>query len=79
MDDKKITPIPYKKLIKVFELEGFQVKREKGDHIIMTKEKVKRPLVIKSSPRLAAVTHICTNMTPAEMPRERFFEPLDQV
>ncbi len=79
MDDKKITPIPYKKLIKVFELDGFQVKRKKGDHIIMTKEKVKRPLVIKSSPRLVAVTHIRTNMTTAEMPRERFFELLDRV
>ncbi|GMT49643.1 MAG: hypothetical protein IEMM0008_1182 [bacterium] len=61
MDDKKITPIHYEKLIKVFELDGFQVKRKKGDHIIMTKKNVKRPLVIKSSPRLVAVTHIRTN------------------
>lgn len=79
MAEKKITPIHYEILIKIFELDGFIVKREKGDHIIMTKPGVKRPLVIKTSPRLVPVTHIRTNMTTAGMSRERFFEFLEKV
>lgn len=75
----KITPLDYRTLIKVFELDGFTVTRQKGDHIIMTKPGVARPLVIKSSPRKVPVTHIRTNMTTAGMSRNRFFELLDEV
>jgi predicted RNA binding protein YcfA (HicA-like mRNA interferase family) len=75
----KITPIPYEKLVKLFELDGFKVARQKGDHIIMTKPGVKRPLVIKTSPRKVVVTHIRTNMTTAGMSRERYFRLLDEV
>jgi hypothetical protein len=44
----------------------------------MTKAGIKRPVVIKASPRLVPVTHIRTNMTTAGMTRERFFEPLEK-
>ncbi|MDI6729335.1 MAG: type II toxin-antitoxin system HicA family toxin [Thermodesulfovibrionales bacterium] len=56
MPDRKIVPIHYEILIKIFELDGFVVQRKKGDHIIMTKQGIKRPLVIKTSPRLVPVT-----------------------
>lgn len=79
MSLQKIVPIPYEKLVKVFELEGFIVKRQKGDHLILTKPGVKRPLVIKTSPRKVAVAHIMTNLHTAEISRERYFELLDQV
>lgn len=79
MSHGKIIPIHYEKLIKIFELDGFIVKRKKGDHIIMTKPGIKRPLVIKTSPRQVPVTHIRTNMTTAGMTRERFFELLEIV
>jgi predicted RNA binding protein YcfA (HicA-like mRNA interferase family) len=79
MAERKITPVHYEVLIKIFELDGFNISRKKGDHIIMTKPGVKRPLVIKSSPRLSPVTHIRTNMTTAGMARERFFELLEKV
>jgi predicted RNA binding protein YcfA (HicA-like mRNA interferase family) len=79
MPDKKINPVHYKTLIKLFELDGFTVKRTRGDHFYMTKAGIKRPLVIKSSPRKVAVTHIRTNMTTAGMSRERYFELLEQV
>jgi predicted RNA binding protein YcfA (HicA-like mRNA interferase family) len=49
MDGQKIVPIHYSLLIKVFELDGFAVRRKKGDHVIMTKAGMKRPLVIKTS------------------------------
>jgi hypothetical protein len=45
----------------------------------MTKAGIKRPLVIKTSPRLVPVTHIRTNMTTAGLTRERFFVLLDKV
>ncbi len=45
----------------------------------MTKEGIKRPLVIKTSPKLVPVTHIRTNMTTAGMTRERFFELLEKI
>ncbi len=79
MGNKKIVPVNYLLLIKIFERDGFAVRRKKGDHIIMTKPGVKRPLVIKSSPKLVPITHIRTNMTTAGMTRERYFQSLEQV
>jgi predicted RNA binding protein YcfA (HicA-like mRNA interferase family) len=46
----KITSVDYRTLIQVFELDGFHVSRQKGDHIVMTKPGVPRPIVIKTSP-----------------------------
>ena len=79
MAARKIGPIPYQKLVKIFELEGFIIKRQKGDHLILTKPGIKRPLVIKKSPREVPVAHILTNLKTAGMSRERYFEILDQV
>ena len=75
----RITPVHYRTLIRVFELDGFTVSRKKGDHIVMTKPGVPRPVVIKTSPRKVPVTHIRTNLTTAGMSRERYFELLEQV
>ncbi len=72
----KITPLHYTKLIKVFELEGFQIRRKHGDHIMMTKPGIKRPIVIKTSPRNVSITHIMTNPSSAEISRERYFDLL---
>lgn len=79
MPGRKITPIHHRKLIRIFELDGFTVSRQKGDHLIMTKPGVKRPLVIKIGQKLVPVTHIRTNMATAGMGRERYFELLDQI
>jgi predicted RNA binding protein YcfA (HicA-like mRNA interferase family) len=75
----RTTPVHYRTLVKIFELDGFTVQRTRGDHIVMTKPGVKRPVVIKTSPRKVPVTHIRTNMTTAGMSRERYFELLKQV
>ena len=79
MPQHKIVPIHYKRLIKIFELEGFLVSRQKGDHISTTKPGVRRPLVIKTSSRLVPIAHIRTNLTTAGISRERYFELLDKV
>jgi len=75
----KITPISHTVLVKIFKMDGFSIVRRKGDHIIMTKPGVKRPLVIKSGTRLVPVTHIRTNMTTAGMSRKRYFQLLEKV
>jgi hypothetical protein len=64
---------------RLFERAGFTVKRKKADHIIMTKKGTKRPLVIKTSPRLVPVTHIRTNMNTAGMTRDQYFRLLEEV
>ena len=79
MSAEKITPVHFTTLVRIFELDGFQVKRQKGDHLIMVKPGVKRPVVIKTSPRLVPVTHIRTNLTTAGMSRERYFELLSKA
>ena len=79
MSKRKIIPIHYTTLIRVFELDGFEVKRQRGDHIIMTKPGVKRPIVIKTNPRQVPIAHIRTNMTTAGMNREQYFELLDMA
>ncbi|MDY7023871.1 MAG: type II toxin-antitoxin system HicA family toxin [Cyanobacteriota bacterium] len=76
---RKIIPISYKILVKVFELKGFTVKRQKGDHLILTKPEVKRPVVIKTSPGEVPVTHILTNIRTAGISREEYFQLLDKV
>ena len=75
----KITPVDYRTLVRVFELDGFVLSRRKGDHIVMTKPGVPRPVVIKTSPRQVPVTHIRTNLATAGMSRERYFELLERA
>ncbi|MEW5829607.1 MAG: type II toxin-antitoxin system HicA family toxin [Chloroflexota bacterium] len=79
MTPQKITPIPYQTLVKIFEMEGFVLKRQKGDHLIMTKPGIRRPLVIKTSPHKVPITHIMTNLRTAGMTRERYFELLEKA
>ncbi|OGI73091.1 hypothetical protein A3D42_02090 [Candidatus Nomurabacteria bacterium RIFCSPHIGHO2_02_FULL_41_18] len=42
----KVTPIHYKKLVKVFEYLNFHFDRQEGDHLIYVKNGIKRPVVI---------------------------------
>jgi predicted RNA binding protein YcfA (HicA-like mRNA interferase family) len=79
MSPRKITPIHYRELVKVFESDGFTVMRQAGDHLILTKPGIKRPVVIKTSPHAVPVTHILTNLKTAQISRERYFELLDQI
>jgi len=79
MTPRRITPVQYHRLVRVFELDGFVVKREKGDHMILTKTGVRRPVVIKKGPREVPVTHILTNLKTAGISRDQYFKLLDQV
>jgi len=79
VSSQRITPIHYQTLVKVFEAVGFTVKRQKGDHLIMTKPGAKRPVVIKTRPSQVPVTHIRTNLTNAGVSRKQYFELITQV
>jgi len=79
MQEKKITPIHYQDLIRVFERAGFTIRGKRGDHVVMTKPGIKRFVVIKTSPRLVPVTHIRTNMTTAGLSREDYFRLIKEV
>ncbi len=74
----KITPISYKKLCRVFELDGFRLYRQKGDHLIYVKEGISRPLVIPKHGFLP-VFIIRDNLKDAKISHQRYFELLEQV
>jgi predicted RNA binding protein YcfA (HicA-like mRNA interferase family) len=42
----KLSPVHYKRLVKVLEADGFRLAREEGDHMIFIKPGVLRPVVI---------------------------------
>ncbi len=42
----KISPVHYKKLVRVFEKKGFMFDRQAGDHLVYVRDDVKRPIVI---------------------------------
>ena len=73
----KLSPISFKKLVKVFEADGFRCVRTEGDHIVFTKTGVVRPVVI---PKYAAVPVfiIKNNLRTAGISRDRYFELLGQ-
>lgn len=74
----KITPIHYKKLVRIFELEGFQYKRTKGDHLIYSKPGISRPIVIPKY-REIPVFVIKNNLSSAGITRERYLELLKKI
>jgi len=74
----KITPIHYKKLVKIFELEGFNLQRQKGDHLIYTKRGISRPLVIPKY-REIPVFVIKNNLRAAGIGREIYLKLLKKI
>lgn len=74
----KITPIHYKKLVKVFEKAGFHYVRTKGDHLIYEKEGILRPVVIPAYKQIPEFI-ILKNLKTAGITRDKYFELLEQI
>jgi len=74
----KIVPIHYKKLAKVFKLEGFKFQREKGDHLIYTKPGISRPIVIPKYKEIPVFV-IKNNLRAAGISREQYFKLLKKI
>ena len=73
----KLSPVSYKKLVKVFEAEGFRYVRTEGDHLVYTKPGIIRPVII---PMYSAIPIfiIKNNLRTAGISRERYFELLGE-
>jgi predicted RNA binding protein YcfA (HicA-like mRNA interferase family) len=74
----RIVPIAYQKLVRVLEMEGFALIRERGDHMIFSKPGILRPLVV---PRYDALpVFIIKNvLRTAQISRERYLELLERA
>ncbi|MBN1888373.1 MAG: type II toxin-antitoxin system HicA family toxin [Thermoflexales bacterium] len=73
----RLTFIPWQRLVRVFEWDGFAIVRQEGDHMVMTKPGCRRPLVIPQW-REVPVFIVRNNLRSAGMSRERYFELLDK-
>jgi predicted RNA binding protein YcfA (HicA-like mRNA interferase family) len=71
----KITPTSWKVLVKIFEADGFIKNRISGDHIVLVKNGVARPVVIPKYSEIG-LDIIKSNMRTAGMSRDRYFELL---
>jgi predicted RNA binding protein YcfA (HicA-like mRNA interferase family) len=74
----RITPVSYKKLCKIFELEGFKLLRQKGDHLVYIKKGILRPVVIPRHENIP-VFIIENNLRDGRISRERYLELLEKV
>ncbi len=74
----KITPLHWKKLAKVFEMDGWRLSRTKGDHLIYTKKNFPRPIVIPKDPSVE-IFIILNNLKTARISREKYFELLKKI
>jgi predicted RNA binding protein YcfA (HicA-like mRNA interferase family) len=74
----KLVPVPTQKLIKVFQKAGFSVVRSEGDHFVLIKPGVLRPLVVPL--RKDVPVFIIRNcLRSAGMSREEYFRLLRDV
>ncbi len=74
----RIAPVPYRKIVRILELEGFTLARERGDHLVFTKPGILRPVVVPRYDPLP-VFIIKNALRTARISRERYFELLEQV
>jgi predicted RNA binding protein YcfA (HicA-like mRNA interferase family) len=74
----KISPIDWKRLLKIFELYGCQYVRKKGSHHILRYPGAKRAIVI---PEYDEIDNdiIKTNMRTVGMSREEYLALLEQI
>ena len=76
-EKRRITPVSWRKLRCVFERDGFQFRRQAGDHMILAKSGILRPIVIPTYDEID-VEIIKSNMRTAGMSRARYFALLEQ-
>jgi len=74
----RITPIPAKRLKRVFEKAGFRCTRTEGDHFVYTKRGVIRPIIIPDWPEVP-VFIIRNNLRSAGISREEYFDLLQKT
>ena len=71
-----LRPVNTRRLVAVFEKDGFNFSRQAGDHLIYTKPGIPRPLV-NPVYRAVPVFIIKNLLRSSGMSRDRYFELLD--
>lgn len=74
----RITPIPARRLQRLFEKAGFKCVRTESDHYVYTKKGVRRPIVIPDWLEVP-VFIIKNNLRSAGIGREEYFKLLEKV
>jgi len=74
----RINPVHYRKLVRILEVEGFMLARERGDHMVFTKSGIERPAVVPRYDQLP-VFIIKNVLRTAKISRDRYLELLDQL
>lgn len=69
----RITPAHYRTLSKFFEKHGFKLKRQRGDHLVYTKEGVKRPIITPKYKKIP-VFIILNNLRTANITRQQYLQ-----
>lgn len=70
-----IKPIHFRKLVKVFEKDGWIYQRTKGDHLIYQKKGFIRPIVIPKY-KTIPIFVIKNNLKTAKISEEKYFKLL---
>ena len=70
---ERIRPLPYEKVVRVFEAAGCVYRRTEGDHMIFHYQGARRPVVIPKY-REVPVFVIKNNMKVIGLTRERYLE-----
>jgi len=74
----RISPIPSRRLQRLFEKACFKCVRTEGDHFVYTKKGVIRPIVIPDWPEVP-VFIIKNNLRSAGISREEYFDLLEKT
>jgi len=74
----RITPLPARKLCRVFELAGFALARREGGHFVYTKPGLARPIVIPDYHEVPVFV-IKNNLRSAGISREEYFKLLERA
>jgi predicted RNA binding protein YcfA (HicA-like mRNA interferase family) len=74
----RISPIPSRRLQRLFEKAGFKCVRTEGDHFVYTKKGVIRPIVISDWPEVP-VFIIKNSLRSAGISREEYFDLLEKT
>jgi len=69
----RLTPQSYQTLLRVFKKAGYSITRFKGNHYVLDKPKMDRPVIIPKYKEID-VDIIKCNMRTAKMSREEYFE-----
>jgi predicted RNA binding protein YcfA (HicA-like mRNA interferase family) len=73
----RIAPLPFRKIARILEIEGFILARERGDHLVFTKPGILRPVVVPRYDPLP-IFIIKNILRTARISRDRYFELLER-